>query len=113
MTNPYAPSEAGLKSIHSRPWWIRFALALVFMSMLNLLPLWFTWSGYGADGYERVGFPFTFLERGGFSYRLHVHYGWLAADVGMAVVLAYAGAESLRDGWCAACRRLRTWGLDD
>jgi hypothetical protein len=36
----------------------------------------------------------------------------LAIDIGIAFAAAYGIAHVLRDGWTAAFRRLRTWGLD-
>ena len=89
-----------------------FAMGLAIMVGLNLFRLWLTWRAWETDGMERIGFPFVFFERGGFSWRENWNFEMLAIDIGVAFVGAYGIAHVFRHGVTAACRRLQTWGLD-
>lgn len=98
---------AGRKS-----WLRRFAFGLVIMIALNAARLGMTWRTFGTDGMEQVGFPFVFFERGGFAYHENWYLEVLAINIGIAFAAAYGIAQVLRDGWRAAFRNLRAWGLD-
>ncbi len=117
MSNPYESPKSRNDSDSTQEagttWRRRFALVLVIMIALNASRLWFTWRAFQLDGMEKVGFPFVFFERGGFSYHESWYYEMLAMDVGIAFVAAYVIAYVLRDGWGAAFRNIQTWGLDD
>ena len=83
------------------------------MIALNLLRLFQTWGDYGTDGFEQIGFPFVFFERGGSAYQENRYYHWLGADIVIAIVGAAWAAHLLRDGWFIAFRRFQKWGLED
>ncbi len=88
----------------------RFSIGIVIMAGLNLARLVLTWRAFGADGYEQIGFPLVFFERGGVAYTEKLYLHFLFADLAIAVGVAYLAARGcLR----AAFRRMRTWGLDD
>lgn len=77
---------------------------------LNGLRLVMTWEAYGLDGYEQVGWPWVFYERGGFSYGEYFYPWLIAADVAVAIGLAYFGGRfTLRDV-IQAIRRFQSWG---
>jgi hypothetical protein len=67
-------------------YWIGFAVGLGLAVAANLLPYMLTRHAYKTDGYERVGFPFTFRLQGGFSYRFFFSYSALLADIAIGVV---------------------------
>ena len=54
----------------------------------NLLPYWQSYGAYGTDGYEVIGFPFTFRRMGGFVGIYDFHTGLLLAD--LLIALAFA-----------------------
>jgi hypothetical protein len=90
-------------------WW-RFALILCVAIALNLLRLAMTWKAYGTDGYEQIGWPWAFHERGGFSWGEHFYPLLFLADVAVAIGLAYIGGRfTLRDV-IHQIRRFQTWG---
>jgi hypothetical protein len=66
--------------------------------MLNVSRLFFTWHAHSTDGFEQFGFPLVFFERGGMSYQENWYYSFFIADICIALVLAYAAAQWLRDG---------------
>jgi hypothetical protein len=117
MSNPYESPRSQNDSDSTRDvgatWRRQFTLALALMIALNAARVWFTWRASQWDGMEQVGFPFVFFERGGFAYHENWYLEMLAIDVGIAFATAYGIAHVLRDGWLAAFRRMRTWGLDD
>ena len=82
------------------------------MVALNFTRLLLTWRAYGNCGYEQIGFPFIAFERGGFSYSETIYWHWIAVNGILALVVAYFGARTLRDGFWAAYRRIQTWGLN-
>jgi hypothetical protein len=85
---------------------LRFAAALALMAIANVMPLYFSWKAYQLDGREVTGWPFVFREQvGGFSCVTYPEY--LAANIAIAVGVAYVVAHALRDGWLTFLRRLR------
>jgi hypothetical protein len=96
-----------------RSFWPRFFVAGLIMVGANLLPLYVSWQAFDTDGYERVGWPFTFFERGGFKYHERLGLHWLLTDAIIAIAVAYAAAIALKNGWRAMVHNLRTWGLKD
>jgi hypothetical protein len=118
--NPYAAPLAAADEIgplrkklpRDLRFWLRFAAALAVMAIANVMPLYFTWKAYQLDGREVTGWPFVFRERvDGSSYAFYPEY--LAADVAIAIGVAYAVARALRDGWLTLLRRLRKAVIDD
>jgi hypothetical protein len=58
------------------------------MLALNLLPYWQTRGRARFDGYEVVGFPFTFRRRGGFVNLDEFYIAALAADIVIGLAVA-------------------------
>lgn len=90
-------------------WW-RFALILSAAIALNVLRLALTWKAYGTDGYEQVGWPWAFYERGGFSWGEHFYPLLFLADLAVAIGLAYIGGRMTARDAIAQIRRFQTWG---
>jgi hypothetical protein len=80
------------------------------MIVLNLLPFWATWGAHGTDGLERVGFPLSFLERGGISEQQAFYRAWLVTDLVIVLIAAKVFADVTHGGFKATIHRLRTWG---
>jgi hypothetical protein len=54
-----------LSCTFNRGYWRRCILAFGLMSLLNALPLYFTWKASGYDGCECIGWPWAFYQRCG------------------------------------------------
>ena len=66
------------------------------MVTLNLLPYLRTRGAYNGDGFEIIGFPFTFRRIGGFAGIYEFHSIALLADIVLALAVA------LLVGYCRA-----------
>ena len=67
---------------------IGFSVAILVATFLNLLPYLRTRGAYHGDGFEIIGFPFTFRRLGGFVGTYEFHVTALLADIGLALVAA-------------------------
>ena len=67
---------------------IGFSAAALVAAFLNLLPYLRTRGAYHGDGFEVIGFPFTFRRLGGFIGTYEFHITALLADIGLALVVA-------------------------
>ncbi|MEX2174733.1 MAG: hypothetical protein WD872_10250 [Pirellulaceae bacterium] len=115
--NPYAsppgpqePADSGTLDTRNRGFWLRFTVILLLVCGLNVLRLMNTWRGWRYDGFEQIGWPWVFFERGGFSYGEYFYPHWLAADLGVAAGLACLGASATRHGVMRLVAKARTWG---
>src|SRR5687768_6038917 len=54
----------------------------------NLLPYWLSYGADATDGYEVIGFPFTFRRIGGYAGVRELHVSVLIADVVIAIGFA-------------------------
>jgi hypothetical protein len=72
-------------------------------TVVNLLPYWLSHGAYGTDGYEVIGFPFTFRLMGGFAPIYEFRAGLLIADVLIGVTFAALV------GWATVVVSLRSW----
>jgi len=65
--------------------WRRFGLGVVVGSgaavIANVVPYVFTYHAWRYDGFEQIGFPMTFREEGGDSYRYMYSVRGLILDV--------------------------------
>jgi hypothetical protein len=82
------------------------------MAAINALSLYFTWKAFGFDGFECVGWPFVFFERGGFSYQVNFYPLPFAVDFSIAFGVAYISAQGTRNGWVPLIHWLRYYGID-
>jgi hypothetical protein len=76
-------------SIAHKRFALGFAGATVVVALLNLAPFIWTFRAYQGDGFELIGFPFTFRRLGGEYpniYEFHVVALW--ADIGLGLALA-------------------------
>jgi len=114
-SNPYeAPRHGDSDNLESNRkrgfcWW-RFALFLCVAIALNVLRLAMTWKAYGTDGYEQVGWPWAFYERGGFSGGEHFYPLLLFVDCAIAIGLAYVGGRITARDVVEQIRRFQSWG---
>jgi hypothetical protein len=69
----------------------------------NLIPYWQSYGAYGTDGYEVIGFPFTFRRMGGFAGIYEFRTSLLIADISMALAFA------LLVGWASVAVAHRSW----
>lgn len=67
---------------------VGFSAAALVATFLNLLPYLRTRGAYHGDGFEVIGFPFTFRRLGGFVGIHEFHITALLADIGLALVAA-------------------------
>jgi hypothetical protein len=67
---------------------IGFSAAALVAAFLNLRPYLRTRGAYHGDGFEVIGFPFTFRRVGGFADTYEFQVTALLADVGLALVVA-------------------------
>jgi hypothetical protein len=93
---------------------LRFLLfligSLILVVGLSFLRLSMTWRDFGTDGFEQVGWPWVFYERGGISYAEFFYPQWLAADVLVAIGLAYFATIESQRGIGRIITKARTWG---
>ncbi|WP_442505697.1 hypothetical protein SH528x_004497 [Novipirellula sp. SH528] len=116
MMNPYEspPPEPPLEDNRKRRAFFSSVTCLFsLMVALNFSRLIVTWHAFRTDGFEQIGFPFAFFERGGFSFHYVWHLQWLFVDAVIAFTVAVGCGYLLRDGWIVAFRRLRKWGLEE
>jgi hypothetical protein len=73
--------------------WKGFLLGLLASVVLNLLPYLFTYHAYFKDGYEYLGFPFTFRRVGGYPI-FYVFDAWLLIG-DILIAIAVAGAVGI------------------
>ena len=74
-----------------------FIAGAVAVTFLNLLPFFRTRGAYNGDGFEIIGFPFTFRRLGGFAGIYEFHTIALIADIVLGLVSALlVGCVSLR-----------------
>ena len=67
---------------------VGFSAVALVAGFLNLLPYLRTRGAYHGDGFEVIGFPFTFRRLGGFVGTYEFHIIALLADIGLALVAA-------------------------
>ena len=67
---------------------VGFAVTALVAAFLNFLPYLRTRGAYHGDGFEVIGFPFTFRRIGGFVGTYEFHITALLADIGLALVAA-------------------------
>jgi hypothetical protein len=76
---------------------VGFSATAVIAAFLNLLPYLRTRGAYDGDGFEIIGFPFTFRRVGGFVGAHELHIVALLADIGLglavALLVGYASAR--------------------
>lgn len=65
-----------------------FSATALVATFLNLLPYLRTRGAYNGDGFEIIGFPFTFRRLGGIAGIYEFSVMWLLADIGLALVIA-------------------------
>jgi hypothetical protein len=66
--------------------------------LVNIVTLLDTWRAYRLDGYEGIGWPVPFLERGGFSYEVHTSFLALILDLSFCLAVALLTGVLFRDG---------------
>ena len=69
----------------------------------NLLPYWQSYRAYGTDGYEVIGFPFTFRRMGGIAGIYEFRASLLIVD--MLIAFAFAAVV----GWATVAVSHRVW----
>ena len=67
---------------------VGFAGAAVAAAFVNLVPYLRTRDAYNGDGFEVIGFPFTFRRLGGIAGLYEFHLLALLADIILALLLA-------------------------
>ncbi|HZN64063.1 MAG TPA: hypothetical protein VFB66_02095 [Tepidisphaeraceae bacterium] len=75
----------------------------VVAAVANLLPYWQSHGAHGTDGYEVIGFPFTFRRMGGFAGIYEFRTTLLIADL----LIAFAFAALV--GWATVAVSLGSW----
>ncbi len=98
------PDSASRRAAFCKRFWRVAWLILPVSLCLDFVILADTYRNYGMDGYEGVGWPAPFMERGGFSYHEHHSVPALTLDVAASLAIAVATGLALRDGG----RRLST-----
>lgn len=77
-----------------------FTVAVFAMLFLNALPFILTHGAYNGDGFEVIGFPFTFRRLGGFAGIYEFRNLALLADIFIGVAAAViAGYACTRVPW--------------
>jgi hypothetical protein len=66
-----------------------FAATALVAAFANLLPYLLTRGAYNGDGYEIIGFPFTFRRLGGYLGIYEFSVGLLLADIIVALLFAF------------------------
>jgi hypothetical protein len=66
-----------------------FAATTLLAAFANLLPYLLTRGAYNGDGYEVIGFPFTFRRLGGYVGIYEFSVGLLLADIIVALLFAF------------------------
>ncbi|MBL9124226.1 MAG: hypothetical protein JNG90_11380 [Planctomycetaceae bacterium] len=92
---------------------ILFMLGLCAMAIANLVPLGVTWRAYSVDGYETVGWPFSFYYRGGFRYEEIFLLEKLIADLAIALSAAFLFARFFQNGWRYRLHQIHDSGLHE
>src|SRR5687768_6367013 len=69
----------------------------------NLLPYWHSYQAYHGDGYEVIGFPFTFRRLGGFAGIYEFRIELLIANAIIAIVFAAVA------GWVTVSLSTMAW----
>jgi hypothetical protein len=116
--NPYEAPRAEIDArwettpMREFRWW-RFTVVFCVAIGLNLLRLAMTWKAYGTDGYEQVGWPWAFYERGGFSGGEHFYPSLFLADVAVALGLAYVSGRVTAVEVGKQIRRFQTCGTPE
>jgi len=101
-----------------RPSLLGFSAAAAVAAFFNILPHIQTRGAHNRDGFEIIGFPFTFRRVGGFSGISEFHVVALVADVALglafAIVAAYVWSAArhpqatsilTRKNWRPICKR--------
>jgi hypothetical protein len=74
-----------------------FTVGAFATCFLNIIPFLLTHGAYNADGFEVVGFPFTFRRLGGFAgideFRISALLDDIFLGVVVALIIGYACAE--------------------
>jgi len=89
---------ASRRALFRKRFWRVVWLALPVAVCVNLVTFCDTYGAIGGDGYERIGWPITFLQHGGFSYEVRFSFIALTLDVASSISMAVATALALRDG---------------
>jgi hypothetical protein len=67
---------------------VGFSATALVAAFLNLLPYLRTRGAYNGDGFEVIGFPFTFRRLGGIAGIYEFRLMFLLADIGLALAVA-------------------------
>ncbi|MEN6451165.1 MAG: hypothetical protein ABFC96_11795 [Thermoguttaceae bacterium] len=87
------------RAIRSRRFWSAFFIALYFGPWLSILVYCGSRGAHRTDGFELVGWPFSYFARGGFSCEEHYDLLGLAGDIAVWIAMATAGGLIRMDGF--------------
>lgn len=92
-----SPETSRRATLRKRFWRIVW-LALPVAACVNFVTFFDTLRAYAGDGYEGIGWPIPFLERGGFAYEVRRSFAALAIDLASCIGIAVGTSLALRDG---------------